>query len=118
MTLDAVSTTDFPTELNCNPGTRSIQRLGNEFGTTTGRRRQVNWLNLDKLIEAIQVSGTTNVVINKCDILKRLDSTFVLQEEARNFSFDGLYEGFIRLSIQLLCEDCNEVYFSSSPETI
>ena len=110
---------DFPTELNCNPDFRSIQRLGNEFGTTTGRRRQVNWLNLDKLIEAIQVSGTTNVVINKCDILEEAGFyNLFYKKKLVTFPSMAYMKAFIRLSIQLLCEDCNEVYFSSSPETI
>ena len=41
-----------------------IAEVGNEFGTTTGRRRKVNWLNLDKLIKAINISGTTHIIIS------------------------------------------------------
>lgn len=110
---------DFPTELNCNPDFRRIQRLGNEFGTTTGRRRQVNWLNLDKLIEAIQISGTTNVVINKCDIIEEIGLYNLFYNKTLvTFPSMDYMKAFIKLTIELLCEDCESVHFSSSPEAI
>lgn len=110
---------DFPTELNCNPDFRNIQRLGNEFGTTTGRRRQVNWLNLDKLLEAIRVSGTTDVVINKCDILEEAGLyNLYFNNQLITFPSMDYMKAFVKLSIELLCTDCEKIYFSSSPETI
>jgi adenylosuccinate synthase len=47
--------------------------LGNEFGSTTGRKRQCNWLNLSKLIKAIKVNSCTDLVLSKCDILRSLN---------------------------------------------
>ena len=38
----------------------SIALEGIEYGVTTGRGRTVNWLNLDKLIDAINISGTAD----------------------------------------------------------
>jgi adenylosuccinate synthase len=49
-----------------------IIELGEEYGSTTGRKRIVNWLNFGKLIHSINLSGVTKVIINKCDILERL----------------------------------------------
>ena len=60
----------FPSELLTDPALSLIGDVGKEYGTTTGRRRKVNWLNLDKLIEAITVGGATHLVVNKCDILE------------------------------------------------
>jgi adenylosuccinate synthase len=60
----------FPKYLLKNNQLNTIAELGEEFGTTTGRRRIVNWLNLNKLIESISISGTNQVIINKCDILE------------------------------------------------
>lgn len=109
----------FPTKLNCNQEFREIQRLGNEFGTTTGRRRQVNWLNLDKLIEAIRVSGTTHVIINKCDILEQLNSykAYWLGALTQFKNFDQMKE-IIEEEIAFSCSPDIKVIFSSSPEAI
>lgn len=62
---------EFPDHLHDNPYLEAIGMEGNEYGTTTGRKRKVNWLNLDKLILAINVSGTT-VVISKNDVLQKV----------------------------------------------
>jgi adenylosuccinate synthase len=50
----------------------SIQELGQEFGATTGRRRQCNYLDLDKLITACRVNQVTAIILNKMDILKEI----------------------------------------------
>ena len=49
-----------------------IIELGDEYGSTTGRKRLVNWLNLDKLKKAITLSGCTELIINKCDVLEKI----------------------------------------------
>ena len=46
-----------------------IQEVGAEFGSTTGRKRQCNYIDLDRLAEAAFVNQVTHVVINKCDVL-------------------------------------------------
>lgn len=53
---------------------RDIAEAGGERGVTTGRLRKVNWLNIDELIEAINISGTTILVANKFDILKKFEA--------------------------------------------
>lgn len=49
-----------------------LQKEGNEFGATTGRIRQCNWLNLDRLKKAILMNGVNCVIFNKVDILKKV----------------------------------------------
>ena len=49
-----------------------LGKLGQEFGSTTGRKRQCNWLNLDRLIRAIEINGVNILIINKCDIIKQM----------------------------------------------
>tara|TARA_R100000808_G_scaffold6295_1_gene18862 strand:+ start:799 stop:1815 length:1017 start_codon:yes stop_codon:yes gene_type:complete len=51
---------------------RKIQKVGNEFGATTGRPRQCNWLNYDMLNKSIRTNGATHVVFNKIDILREI----------------------------------------------
>jgi len=50
-----------------------IQEIGHEFGSTTGRKRQCNYLNLDRLYESGFVNQITHMVINKCDVLAHPD---------------------------------------------
>ena len=49
----------------------SVAKYGHEYGTTTGRPRKVQWLQVDKLIHAIQTTGTTHVIVSKIDVLEQ-----------------------------------------------
>jgi adenylosuccinate synthase len=48
---------------------RKIQEVGKEFGATTGRRRQCNWMNLTNLNRALKINGVDHLIINKVDVL-------------------------------------------------
>jgi adenylosuccinate synthase len=63
----------FPEILLENEELLLIAHEGKEYGTTTGRLRKVNWLNLDKLIIAINKTGTTHLIISKIDIFEKLE---------------------------------------------
>lgn len=65
--------TEFPETLFEDKELNMIAEAGNEIGTTTGRRRKVNWLNMNKLIKSINISGTTHVIISKIDIFEQLN---------------------------------------------
>lgn len=58
----------FPTELK-DKIADEIRDRGKEYGTTTGRPRRVGWLDLETVKFACQVSGITEIVITKIDIL-------------------------------------------------
>jgi adenylosuccinate synthase len=45
---------------------------GKEFGSTTGRRRQCNYLNLDNLTTSLYINNCNICIINKVDIIKDL----------------------------------------------
>jgi adenylosuccinate synthase len=49
-----------------------IRELGGEYGATTGRPRQCNWINIDNLRKALSINGVTHLVLNKVDILRTL----------------------------------------------
>ena len=49
-----------------------LGELGQEFGATTGRKRQCNWLDMDVLNRSLAINSVTNLIINKCDILEKL----------------------------------------------
>lgn len=119
---DTRSGTDplFPTTLNLERVFRELQNLGNEFGTTTGRRRQVNWLNLDKLIKAVNITGTTHLVINKCDILDQLgEYRLYWQEKQLTFSsLEDMKEFIGRKMETYVTPTFKTLVFSSSPENL
>jgi len=47
-------------------------QLGQEYGATTGRRRRLCWLDLDKIKLATQINGPTKLVITRMDTLGQL----------------------------------------------
>jgi adenylosuccinate synthase len=62
----------FPTELKDEIGDFLTQK-GNEFGTTTGRKRRVGWLDLPMLRTSHRLNGFTELAITKLDVLSGLD---------------------------------------------
>lgn len=64
----------FPESLFDDPVLAAIGKAGQEYGTTTGRRRLINYLNMDKLISAINLTGINSLVINKADVLKEVEA--------------------------------------------
>lgn len=65
-----------------------IRELGAEYGATTGRPRQCNWLNTALLKKAVDLNGVTHVVFNKADILRKLNvwKAYSLDGELLEFS--------------------------------
>ena len=47
----------------------TIREVGDEKGATTGRPRQISWMQTDLLHRSIKVNGANKVVFNKADIL-------------------------------------------------
>lgn len=70
----------FPTELKDKQSLPSeesklgeqLREKGKEYGTTTGRPRRVGWLDLESVKFAVEVSGITDIIITKIDILSGL----------------------------------------------
>lgn len=58
----------FPTELFDETGA-TMAKVGNEFGSVTGRARRCGWLDLVALKYAVQVSGVTQLYMMKGDVL-------------------------------------------------
>lgn len=109
----------FPESLWEDEELNKIIQFGEEFGSTTGRKRLVNWLRIKKLIDAINISGTTKLIINKCDILKKLN-IFKLIENDKIISFSSFEEirSYLIRSIKLNCISCKEIIFSDKKECI
>lgn len=58
----------------------SGDKIGDEYGTTTGRPRRVGWLDLVQLKYACDVNGFDGLVVTKLDILSGLDTLKVCTE--------------------------------------
>jgi len=58
----------FPTELHDETG-ELLRKVGNEFGSTTGRPRRCGWIDLVALKFACMVNGVTQIVMTKADVL-------------------------------------------------
>ncbi len=63
----------FPTELNDEIG-QAMAKMGNEFGSVTGRARRCGWLDLVALKYAVQVNGVTELYMMKGDVLSGFDT--------------------------------------------
>ena len=51
---------------------QQIQEIGQEIGNTTGRRRQCNYLHLQRLIRALWLNSVHVLILNKGDILQEV----------------------------------------------
>ena len=93
-----------------------IQGIGKEFGATTGRRRQCNWLDIKNLQRAVDINGVTDLIINKVDILREVD-VWGIRREAATLKFDTeqRWKSYIENNFDL--ENMNLI-FSESPERI
>jgi adenylosuccinate synthase len=63
----------FPTELEDATGER-LRKIGNEFGSVTGRPRRTGWLDLPALRYAVRVNGLDGLALTKLDVLTGLDT--------------------------------------------
>ncbi len=53
-----------------------LREIGQEYGATTGRPRQIDWLNIEQVIIACQMNGVTKLIINKMDVLRQVISAW------------------------------------------
>lgn len=58
----------FPTELFDEHGVK-LQKIGNEFGATTGRPRRCGWLDIPALKYVVMINGVTELFMMKSDVL-------------------------------------------------
>lgn len=97
-----------------------IGLFGQEKGSTTGRKRQVNWLNLDEIKKALLINNCNYVVVNKCDILKTCSYStkeiYNLYENNKLKSFNKIEEmkEYIYYFIKEVNKEMNIIY-SESP---
>jgi adenylosuccinate synthase len=109
-------TTDIKTQLIFE----NIQQVGEEFGATTGRKRQVRWLDLDGVVQAMYINNVTDIIINKVDVLDKVGSYGTYAEgKFYEFSTPNAFRGFVEHHLHTHYKPMlNSVTWSTSPEKI
>ncbi len=62
----------FPTEIQGDTAAK-IQKIGGEFGSTTGRQRRVGWFDVLMARYAIMINDIDSIALTKLDVLTRVD---------------------------------------------
>jgi len=89
-----------------------IRDLGCEYGATTNRPRQCNWLNLDVIVKAARINGVTDLIISKMDILRQLRSWSVYRKGKKlTFYSENSIKEFIMNELKGV-----NFYWSDNPE--
>jgi adenylosuccinate synthase len=111
----------FPSSLFENHIINELIEIGQEYGSTTGRKRSANWLRLNFLSKAINVSGATKLILNKYDILSKLNvyKLYIGENETDIIDFQNFanMSQFIEKYIKSNCGDI-EVIFSGNKNGI
>lgn len=92
-----VGTGPFPTELFDETGEK-LRQNGHEFGATTGRPRRCGWLDLPALKYAVMLSGVTDLMMMKSDVM----DDFATLKVATAYRYNG------KETQHLPFEACNE----------
>lgn len=110
---------DFPEELMEDPELAQLGEVGGEYGVTTGRKRKCNWLNLDKLIQATNISGTTDLIVSKVDVLEQV-GVFKFYYEDKLVVCENMNEmkKQINCILESNCLLLDNVLYSNHPEVV
>lgn len=98
-----------------------LRQISGEFGATTGRPRQCNWLNISSLRKAIKMNGVTNIVLSKLDMLRELNNkhynkywNVIIDGNVCNFSTEAEYKTYVE-SMCRFGTDVQTVEWRNSP---
>ena len=75
----------FPTELFDEDGEK-LQKIGKEFGATTGRARRCGWFDLPLANYSVMINGFNEITMTKLDILDQFDEIKV----CTHYEIDGI----------------------------
>jgi adenylosuccinate synthase len=83
----------FLTEQENETG-ENLRKVGNEFGSTTGRPRRCGWLNLKELEYACMLNGVTKLALMKLDVLSSFDEIKVCVDYDNDKPIYKTFEGW------------------------
>jgi adenylosuccinate synthase len=102
-----------------DPVFAKIREAGEEYGATTGRARQVNWLNVDIVERAVRMNGVTHLVFNKVDVLRAVGQWAILDGgKRRRFRNEREMKAFLVKRFKTIGIPRSRLFFSESKSII
>ena len=98
-----------------------IREVGAEYGETTGRPRKIGYLNMKRLIDAINQMGVEHLILNKMDVLDELGiyKLFPVGSSITNvFETSEDFQRYVKLELLDNCRFLRYVTFSGNRETL
>jgi adenylosuccinate synthase len=96
-----------------------IADAGEEYGSTTGRRRQTSWMDMQLLETAVRINGVTHIVFNKVDVLRAVGAWAVIDKgKVKKFRGEKEMKAFILKRLTSLGLKKKNIFFSESKERI
>lgn len=98
-----------------------IRDLGHEYGETTGRARKVGYLNMGRLVDAVNQTGVEHLILNKLDVLEELNLFRVFPIDSKHplsFEHSEEFKQYIKLELLQNCRFLRYVTFSGNRETL
>jgi adenylosuccinate synthase len=94
----------------------TIREVGGEYGATTGRKRQVNWIDMDDMIKAANINGVTKLIVNKIDVLEQVGEFRSIFGGVETSHTDrSEMQTYINQNITKFCPTVQSITFSVSP---
>ena len=91
---------------------KQVARYGEEYGSTTGRARQVNWIDIGLLVRSVRANGVTDIVFSKVDVLQKAKRYQLLNPDTEFSSLQGMQK-FIEAKLKTESPNI-QAYWSSS----
>ena len=96
-----------------------IAEVAEEYGTTTKRKRKIEWLNMDKLIFAINTSGSNIIIFSKIDILDKMNKyVYIYNDEYIEIYNRNEFLSNINYILQEKCNYVDKIIYSDNPISI
>lgn len=98
-----------------------IRKVGGEYGETTGRPRKIGYINVPRLIRAVNSTGVDVLFLNKLDILEEVGifKAFIDDEStAENFNNVDDFTEAISNKLYRNCRYLRDIIFSGNKETV
>jgi len=91
-----------------------IRNYGEEYGATTGRPRQINWMDWRLLNQAIDINGVNKLIINKLDVLEKV-GVYKIYDGIELLEFDSIGDMEYWIADNLKSKDV-EIIFSRNKD--
>jgi adenylosuccinate synthase len=96
-----------------------IREAGEEYGATTGRPRQCNWLNWDRLEKGIRFNAVTHLVLSKMDVLRTVNRWAIIEGDQQiDFDSEAKMKSWLLERLTALGLSEQNIFFSEHKDKI